>query len=235
MKRRITTAIMMVPVVFFLSLPVYSVESTAPATETEQWIKVKEGQGIVSYGKPGSKNPVKTVYAVGIVNASVPVIESLLRDVESHNRYVHMVSEGKKIELPDRKNSTDFFYEYCRLGMPWPAWDRDAVGSAQFLYNKATGELNVIIRGVKADDFKPNPKTIRMPVTNLSFKLVPKGPNETEVTYAIEADPAIALAPFILDMLFKTLSYNTIKNMREMVKQEKYSTATRVITTTPGK
>ncbi|MBP7736412.1 MAG: hypothetical protein KA369_10610 [Spirochaetes bacterium] len=233
MKRRISATIMMLPVLVFLGLPVYSAEATATATQTEEWVKVKEGKGIVSYGKPGSKNPVKTVYAVGIVNASVPVIESLLRDVECHNKYVHMVSEAKKIDLPGKRNTIDLFYEYCRLGMPWPAWDRDAIGSAQFLYNKASGELRVIIKGVKADDVKPNPKTIRMPVTNLSFKLVPKGPQETEVTYAIEADPAIALAPFILDMLFKTLAYNTIVNMREMVKQEKYSKATSVITTTP--
>lgn len=233
MKQKITAMITMLPALFFLALPVHGAD--APVTETEQWVKVKEGKGIVSYGKPGSKNPVKTVYAVGIVNASVPVIEALLRDVEAHNKYVHMVSEAKKIDLPGKTNTVDLFYEYCRLGMPWPAWDRDAIGSAQFLYKAATGELLVVIKGVKADDVRPNPKTIRMPVTNLSFKLVPKGPNQTEVTYAIEADPSIALAPFILDMLFKTLSYNTIKNMREMVKQEKYSTAVKVITTTPLK
>jgi hypothetical protein len=231
MKRKLAIITMMLPVLCVLSLPAY----TGEGNDTEQWVKVKEGNGIVSYGKPGSKNPVKTVYAVGIVNASVPVIESLLRDVDVHNKYVHMVSEARIIDLPGRKNTKDLFYEYCRLGMTWPVWDRDAVGSAQFMYSPATGELRVQIRGVKADDFKPKEKAIRMPVTNLSFKLVPRGPNETEVTYSIEADPAIALAPFILDMLFKTLSYNTIKNMREMVKLEKYSSATSVITTTPLK
>jgi hypothetical protein len=229
MKRNIITLIILLPVLCFLSIPSYPVEGN----ETDPWVKVKEGKGIVSYGKPGSKNPVKTVYAVGIVDASVPIIEALLRDVDAHGKWVHMVSEAKKIDLPARANSKDFFFEYCRLGMPWPVWDRDAIGSAEFLYHSASGELMVCIRGVKADDVKPNKRTIRMPVTNLIFKLVPKGPAATEVTYSIEADPAIALAPFILDMLFKTLAYNTIKNMREMVKLDAYKNAKAVFTTTP--
>ncbi len=231
MKQKHAIMAMMMSVLCALSFTARGDEGTADTGE--QWVKINEGKGIVSYGKPGSKNPTKTVYSVGIVSASVPVIESLLRDVDFHNKYVHMVSEARKIDLPGKSNGKDLFYEYCRLGMPWPAWDRDAVGSAQFLYNKASGELRVVIKGVKADDVKPNPKTIRMPVTNLSFKLVPRGPRETEVTYSIEANPAIALAPFILDMMFKTLSHKTILNMREMVKQEKYSKATTVITTTP--
>ena len=74
-----------------------------------------------------------------------------------------------------------------------------------------------------------------MPVTNLDFKLVPKGDAGTEVTYSIEADPSIALAPFILDMLFKTLAYNTILNMREMVKLDAYKNAKSIVTTTPWK
>lgn len=231
MKRKFKTLLIMLPLLFILAPPAYNSE----VNDSEQWVKVNEGNGIVSYGKFSSKYSTKKVYAVGIVNASVPVIESLLRDVPAHNQYVHMVSEGRKIDLPNSKNTTDFFYEYCRLGMPWPVWDRDAVGSAEFIYDKDTGELMVRIKGIKVDDYRPNPKTIRMPVTNLSFKLVPKGDNGTEVTYSIEADPAIELPAFVLNMLFKTLGYNTIENMREMVKLEKYRNATSIITATPWK
>ncbi len=231
MKKITVIALLSAAALLFLQPPA----RTAGEASSEKWVVVKKGNGIVSYGMPGSKDPVKKVYAVGIVNAPVPVIEALLRDVDSHNKYVHMVTEAKKIELPARKNAKDLFFEYCRLGMPWPVWDRDAVGQCEFLYHAASGELWVHIKGYRADDFKPNPRTIRMPVTNLDFRLVPKGPAETEVTYSIEADPSIALAPFILDMLFKTLAYNTIKNMREMVKLDPYRNANAVVTTTPWK
>lgn len=231
MKRSFKMLLIALSLLIIITPPAYN----SGGNDSEQWVKVNEGAGIVSYGKLGSKNPTKSVYAVGIVNASVPVIEFLLRDVDAHNQYVSMVTETKKIELPGRTSTTDYFYEYCRLGMPWPVWDRDAVGSAQFMYDKVSGKLWVHIKGIKIDEYKPREKSIRMTVTNLDFKLVPKGPDSTEVTYTIEANPAIELPSFVLDMLFKTLGYNTIKNMREMVKLEKYKNAASIITTTDWK
>ena len=231
MKRKFKMLLIVLPLLCVFTPPAYN----SGGDNSEQWVKVNEGNGIVSYGKLSSKNPTKSVYAVGIVNASVPVIESLLRDVDAHNKYVRMVSETKKIELPGRISTTDYFYEYCRLGMPWPVWDRDAVGSAEFMYDNVTGNLWVHIKGIKVDEYRPHQKAIRMTVTNLDFKLVPKGPNSTEVTYTIEANPAIELPSFVLNMLFKTLGYNTIENMREMVKLEKYRNASSIITTTPWK
>jgi len=203
--------------------------------DNEKWVKVNEGNGIVSYGKLSSKDSVKRVYAVGIVDASVPVLEAVLRDVSAHKDYVHMVSKAHKVNLPGKISSKDFFYEYCCLGMPWPVWDRDAVGTAEFMIDETTGVLFVRIKGVKVDQYKPKKKAIRMPVTNLSFKLIPKGENKTEVTYLIEADPTITLPSFVLNMLFKTLGYNTIENLRDMVKMDKYKNVSSIITTTPWK
>jgi len=200
--------------------------------DTEKWVLVNRGNGIVSYGKLSSQKSVKQVYAVGLVEASIPVIEALLRDVPAHREYVHMVSDAYKVSLPGRQNTVDYFHEYCRLGMPWPVMDRDAVGECRFLIDKATGTLYVKIRGVKTD-YRSKKEAIRMPVTDLSFTLVPKGNNSTEVTYSIAADPSIALPSFVLNMLFKTLGYKTIENMRDMVKKEKYRSATACITTTP--
>ncbi len=201
--------------------------------DAEKWVLVNKGNGIVSYGRLSSKKSSKEVYAIGIVKAPLPVIEALLRDVRSHKDYVHMVSEAYKVPLPGgRPNGKDEFYEYCRLGMPWPVKDRDAVGNCRFRIDKKTGILYVVINGMKTS-LRPKKGTVRMPVTDLLFRIKPVDDKSCEVMYKIKADPAISLPSWVLNMLFKTLGYKTIENMRDMVKKPKYRSAATLVTTTP--
>jgi hypothetical protein len=109
--------------------------------------------------------------------------------------------------------------------------DRDVVGKADWSIDKATGTLYLHAEGIKSD-YKMDKKKVRMPLLIADYILVPKGPDKTEVTYIALADPGGNLPSFVVNLLTKNLSIQTIAGMREMVKKDKYKNVKSVVTTT---
>jgi len=71
-----------------------------------------------------------------------------------------------------------------------------------------------------------------MPLVIVDYTLAPKGPDKTEVTYEALADPGGNLPAFVVNLLTKNLSIETISSIRKMVKKDKYKNIKAVVTTT---
>ena len=195
------------------------------------WKKIGESKGIVGYTRPTSKSSVEEIKGVGIIEAPVAVVEALLRDTPAGTEYMYKCKEASEVNTPELKNTTDTKYFYNVTSMPYPVSDRDVVGKADWSIDKATGTLYLHAEGIKSD-YKMDKKKVRMPLLIADYILVPKGPDKTEVTYIALADPGGNLPSFVVNLLTKNLSIQTIAGMREMVKKDKYKNVKSVVTTT---
>ena len=97
--------------------------SASAAEIGDGWKKVNESEGIVGYTRPAASTSVDEVMAIGIVKASVPVIEALLRDASAQPEYMFMCSEAYKLQLPGWQTTEDIKFIYNKTDMPWPVND----------------------------------------------------------------------------------------------------------------
>jgi hypothetical protein len=196
------------------------------------WKKVNESEGIVGYTRPSALTSVDEVMALGIVNAPVPVIESLLKDVSAQPEYMFMCSDAFKVELPELQSTEDVSFTYNKTDMPWPVNDRYSIFRANFMIDASTGALRVAVENISVDFDEKDKNAVRMPITIGQCIATPVGENETEVLYQVLADPGGNLPSWLVNMLSKNLGVKTIEGIREMVKKDKYKNADSVVTTT---
>ncbi len=207
--------------------------SVSAAEIGDGWKKVNESEGIVGYTRPAPMTSVDEVMAIGIVKASVPVIEALLRDASAQPEYMFMCCQAYELELPGWETTKDIKFIYNKTDMPWPVNDRYGILKAEQMIDTSTGALRVAVEDISADFDEKDKKAVRMPITIGQCIATPVGENETEVLYQVLADPGGNLPSWLVNMLSKNLGVKTIEGIREMVKKDKYKNATRIITTTP--
>lgn len=205
--------------------------SGAWAAETG-WKKIGESKGIVGYTRSTTKSSVDEMKGVGMVDAPVAVLEALIRDIPAETEFMYKCTEAMVVNAPEHKNTKDSFCIYNVTSMPYPVANRDMVGRADYTIDKTSGTLYIHVEGIKTN-FKLDKKKVRMPLVSGDYILVPKGPDKTEVTYVALADPGGNLPSFVVNLLTKNLSIQTIAGMREMVKKDKYKNAKTIVTTTP--
>jgi hypothetical protein len=216
-----------------VSLLIVGVFSSGAWAAETGWNKIREAEGIVSYTRPTPKSSVDEMKGVGVVDASVAVIEALIRDVPAQTEYMYKCKEASVVNVPDLKASADSLYVYNVTSMPFPVNDRDAIAKADFTIDKATGTVYVHVENVKST-YKMDSKKVRMPLVDVHYILVPKGPDKTEVTYVALADPGGNLPAFVINLLTKNISFQTLTGIRKMVQKDKYKDAKTILTTTPN-
>jgi hypothetical protein len=221
--------------IFFASLLVslLSVTSASGNDSDGEWEKVDESDGIVGYVRYTSKTNVNEVKAVGVVDAPVAVIEAVLRDDAARTQYSESCIEASRIEIPGLESTKDSYYSYHRIAMPWPMYDRDAVGKIELMIDKATGALLVQTQNISTDFKSEDQDAVRAPLLEGKWVLTPIGKNKTEALYQVLADPGGYLPSFIVNMVSQDLAINTIAGIRKMVKKDKYKNVKTIMTTTP--
>jgi len=205
--------------------------SAAWAADTP-WKKIGEKNGIAGFIRATARSSVDEMKAIGIVDAPVAAVEALIRDIPAETEWMYKCSEAEAINTPEFKSAGDIIYVYNVTDMPMPVNDRDAVAKAVYTIDKATGTIYIHVGNVQTT-YKQDKKKVRMPLVDVNYTLVPKGPDKTEVTYTALADPGGNLPAFVVNMLTKNLSIETIAGIRTMVKKDKYKNAKAVVTTTP--
>jgi hypothetical protein len=202
------------------------------AAQEGEWKKSSEEDGIVGYTRPTPKSIIDEVMAVGVIDAPIQAVEAVIRDPKAQTDVMYRCEESRIVETPEMKRTTDIYYLYNVTGMPFPVKSRDVVARLQLTIDPETGIIYTHSENVETD-YGRTGKNVRMPYATLSYKLVPKGPDRTEVTYLCLADPGGSLPAFLVNMLGRDLGVKTLAGIREVVQRDEYMNTPAVLTTTP--
>ena len=179
----------------------------AATAQAEEWQVAKDEDGIkVSLSEvAGSK--YKAYRGVTVIKAPVAKIVALQEDVAGACAWIH---ECKSQKLVDKKG--DEAWTYTQFKAPFPVSDRDSYIHVTTAKN-ADGSVTRTLQGVPT--YKPEEKGyVRVAQVEGSWKLVPKGANETEVTYQVHTEPGGSVPSWLANKFVVEAPFNTLKALK---------------------
>ena len=180
----------------------------AGAAQAEVWQVAKNEDGIkVSLSEvAGSK--YKAYQGVTTIKASVAKLRALQEDVAAACSWIHECKMQKVL-----KQDGDKTWTYTQFNTPWPVTPRDSVLEITTVEG-ADGSLTRNLLGQPT--YIPEEKGfVRVAQVEGFWKLVPKGPNETEVTYQVHTEPGGSVPSWVANKFVVDAPFNTLKSLRE--------------------
>ncbi|MBX8492306.1 START domain-containing protein [Pseudomonas cichorii] len=176
--------------------------------QAEDWQVAKDEEGIkVSLSDvPGSK--YKAYRGVTTINASVAKLRALQEDVVGACAWIHECQSQKLLKHEGNKAWT-----YTRFNTPWPVTPRDSI----LLITSEEGADGSLTRNIdEQSNYLPEEKGfVRVAEVKGFWKLVPKGPNLTEVTYQVHTDPGGSVPSWVANKFVVDAPFNTLKALKE--------------------
>jgi hypothetical protein len=180
----------------------------ASAAQAESWAVARNEEGIKVSLSDVSGSQYKAYQGVTTIKASVAKLRSLQEDVAGACAWVHECKSQKIL-----KHEGDKTWTYTQFNTPWPVTPRDSVlqittveGSDGSLTRNLLGQPKYI----------PEEKGfVRVAQVEGFWKLVPKGANETEVTYQVHTEPGGSVPSWLANKFVVDAPFNTLKALKE--------------------
>jgi hypothetical protein len=155
-----------------------------------------------------------------LINTQMSTIAALLLDSKSAPKWMHQCVKFEVIDQVDPLTAIVYFIN----GAPWPVSDRDAVVKSVMSQDPESLILKVEISVVDGlvpedDDY------VRIPNMNGFWLFEPKEAGQILVTYQVHANPGGSLPDWLANSVVVETPYNTMSNMAEMLKLDKYTQA----------
>jgi len=179
------------------------------------WTLEKDKNAVKVFTRKAEDVDFKEFRAVTIVQASIPALVALVKDVESYPEWVENVKSSKLLEVI---NDNEEVY-YNEIKVPWPLSNRDNIVAAKIVKDTESGIVRIIMKG-KPDYIPEKSGLVRIPVARGFWEFVPLGNGETKVTLQYLADPGGNVPAWIVNMFVVDGPYKTFLNMKELLKKE---------------
>jgi hypothetical protein len=180
----------------------------ASAAHAEGWAVAKNEEGIKVSLSDVSGSQYKAYQGVTTIKASVAKLRSLQEDVAGACAWVHECKSQKIL-----KHEGDKTWTYTQFNTPWPVTPRDSVLQITTVEG-ADGSLTRNLLGQPT--YIPEEKGfVRVAQVEGFWKLVPKGANETEVTYQVHTEPGGSVPSWLANKFVVDAPFNTLKALKE--------------------
>ena len=184
----------------------------AGVAHAEDWKVAKYEDGIkVSLSDvPGSQ--YKAYQGTAIIKAPIARVQGLQEDVAGACAWIHECQSQKLL-----KHDGDKSWTYTQFKTPWPVTPRDSV----LLVTTTQGADGSIERKLEGQPtYIPDEKGyVRVAQVEGFWKLVPKGANETEVTYQVHTEPGGSVPSWVANKFVVDAPFNTLKGLKELAEK----------------
>jgi hypothetical protein len=187
-------------------------------SQAKPWKQIRSERGIKVYQREEKGRDLPSFKGVGNVEGDMYSILAVLRDGARRKEW--MTRSGVTRVL--KRTSVFEAISYQQTLAPFPVSDREVIMHTKVYLRKEPQEIIATFNGVKwerpikgvdRDDF------VWMPYLKGYWRLTPKGPNTTEVTYMVNTDPGGLLPNFLIRRISRDLPYWTLIGLRKQVKR----------------
>ena len=176
--------------------------------QADDWKVAKDEDGIKVSLSDVAGSQYKAYRGVTTIKASVAKLRALQEDVVGACAWVHECKSQKIL-----KHEGDKTWTYSQFNTPWPVTPRDSVLQVTTVEG-ADGSLTRNLKGVPS--YIPEEKGyVRVAQVEGFWKMVPKGQNETEVTYQVHTEPGGSVPSWLANKFVVDAPFNTLKALRE--------------------
>jgi len=185
----------------------------------QSWKLIKEKDGIKVYARPYKNTKHRELKAFGVFNTSLSSLVAVIKDDKSVPDWINRMKIFKNIKVINDYQ----WYTYAELSLPWPYNNRDLVSLNTL---KKTKDGIIIIDIENRPQFLPQKnKKVRMQHAKGYWRFKDLGNGKTLVTYQFYAQPNLGLPTWIINPLATKGVYNTLKQLRKVVKRPQYQSA----------
>jgi hypothetical protein len=180
----------------------------AAAAQAEDWQAAKDEDGIkVSLSEiAGSK--YKAYRGVTVIKAPLAKIQALQEDAVGACTWIHECKSQKLL-----KQEGDKSWTYTQFKAPFPVSDRDSI--LEITTTKAA-DGSVTRKLLEVPTYQPEVKGyVRVAQVEGFWKLVPKGADQTEVTYQVHTEPGGSVPSWLANKFVVDAPFNTLKALKE--------------------
>jgi hypothetical protein len=184
----------------------------AGAAQADGWKVAKDQDGIKVSLNDVSGSQYKAYQGVTTIKASVAKLRSLQEDVAGACAWVHECKSQKVLKREGNKTWT-----YTQFNTPWPVTPRDSILEITTVEG-ADGSLMRNLLG--QPKYIPEEKGfVRVAQVEGFWKFIPKGANETEVTYQVHTEPGGSVPSWLANKFVVDAPFATLKALRERAEQ----------------
>jgi hypothetical protein len=188
------------------------------AQNSDDWSLRKDKDGVKVYYKQTSD--VHEIKLATSLKIPLSGLIQLFSEVENYPKWGYKVMESRLLQ---RISDTEMYY-YSRLDFPWPMSDRDLVMHTHLIQDPVSHRITAV--SVAAPDYIPAVKDVeRMRNAHTQWTLVPGKGGWVYVEYYIYSHPGGSIPDWMVNMAIDVAPRETIKNIREIIQQQRYQTA----------
>jgi len=182
------------------------------AAQAEQWVVAKDDDGIKISLSDVTGSKYKAYRGETIINASMAKVRGFQEDVTGACKWIHECKTQKALKREGNK-----VWTYTQFNTPWPVTPRDSVLEVTSI-NGADGSLTRELKG----EPKYIPEAagfVRVAEVEGFWKFIPKGPNQTQVTYQVHTEPGGSVPSWLANKFVVDAPFNTLKTLKELAEK----------------
>lgn len=190
------------------------------SAQTGEWKLKKQADGLKVYLRDAENSNIKEVKIETTFDASLSSVIAVLKDVPAYSKWIYKCSAAERLE-PGANTSSVY---YCGIDFPWPLSDRDFIAKSKLRQDPNSKHVFIDVQCAPAylpekDGF------VRIKKMNINYEFIPLPGNKVKMNYRLHSDPGGALPAWLINLAVDNGPVNTIKGMREMLKEDKYRNA----------
>lgn len=184
------------------------------------WQLAKVQDGIKVFLKNAEGSGIKMMHVECDVEARQEAVLALLLDIPASDKWI---PQTKIIRYLRRPSVMECYY-YSELRLPWPASNRDYVVHIKASQQPAT-KMIVIDANVVGGEVPEKEGIVRVHHSTVKWLLYPTQNGHTRLIYELFTDPGGSLPGPVVNYFAKQAVIDSVKKMRELVKQPPYRDA----------
>lgn len=184
----------------------------AGGVQAEDWQVAKDEEGIKVSLSDVAGSKYKAYRGVTTINASVAKVRALQEDVVGACAWIHECQAQKLLKHEGNKAWT-----YTQFNTPWPVTPRDSI---LLITTQENADGSVTRNLEEQSSYLPEEKGfVRVVEVKGFWKLVPKGVDQTEVTYQVHTDPGGSVPSWLANKFVVDAPFNTLKALKERARK----------------
>lgn len=172
------------------------------------WTLDKQEEGIDVYTRTVEGSGIKEFRGIAEIAADVDAVMGILRDSDRFKDWYPNTAESR---LLSREGTVT--YQYSVMSTPWPIADRDNVFRSVTARDDMTGVVDIDVSA--APDYYPaQDGRVRVREAKGSWKLEPRGPEKTRVTFTMHLDPGGGIPKWMINARVVESPFEALRNLR---------------------
>lgn len=191
------------------------------AQKCAKWKLARNQNNIKIFVRKHKNSGLKEVLGITEIDANLGTIISFIKDIKNHPKWMYANKQTLAIET---RNEFERIL-HSETEAPWPVANRDLVTLAKMTQDKSTGIVYMSSKCIP--DFIPaKDGVVRIRKMSSSWELIPQKNGKTIVKFELMVDPGGNIPYWIINMAVDRGPFNTLLNMKTMIKEKQYQNKT---------